>query len=278
MKIGIASDLHLEFRGCELKNNEGVDVLVLAGDICKVDDIIRFPFNQDREQTDSPAQYRSSIYKEFFSNTIKEFPKVIVVAGNHEHYGGQFHKTIAALQENLEYISPNFHVLNNDSVTINDTVFVGSTLWTDLNNGCPITDYHLGSCMSDYRVITFKDSRGNYRKLRPRDTLSEHITSASYIKTVLDNCTETGQNVVVVSHHAPCSLSIHETYKDDHYMNGGYVSNLENLLYRNSVKLWCHGHVHNQFDYYVGDARVVCNPRGYPNELSGEYEVKVVEL
>jgi hypothetical protein len=28
--------------------------------------------------------------------------------------------------------------------------------------------------------------------------------------------------------------------------------------------LWVHGHVHDSFDYRVGRARVVANPRGYP--------------
>ena len=30
-----------------------------------------------------------------------------------------------------------------------------------------------------------------------------------------------------------------------------------------NIKLWIHGHVHNNFDYMIGDTRVICNPRGY---------------
>jgi hypothetical protein len=51
-------------------------------------------------------------------------------------------------------------------------------------------------------------------------------------------------------------------------MNGGYASNLsEFILDHPRIKAWTHGHMHQQFDYMVGDTRVVCNPRGYPGEV-----------
>ena len=28
--------------------------------------------------------------------------------------------------------------------------------------------------------------------------------------------------------------------------------------------LWCHGHVHDSFDYKVGNTSVYSNPQGYP--------------
>jgi len=41
MKIAVASDLHLEFTGIDLRNTENADVLVLSGDICVADDLYR---------------------------------------------------------------------------------------------------------------------------------------------------------------------------------------------------------------------------------------------
>jgi hypothetical protein len=32
-------------------------------------------------------------------------------------------------------------------------------------------------------------------------------------------------------------------------------------------KLWIHGHSHDCCDYALGQARVVANPLGYPNEV-----------
>ena len=40
MKIALASDLHLEFADIMLKNTDGADVLLLAGDICVARDLI----------------------------------------------------------------------------------------------------------------------------------------------------------------------------------------------------------------------------------------------
>ena len=47
-------------------------------------------------------------------------------------------------------------------------------------------------------------------------------------------------------------------------MNGAYHSDLtEFIMDRPEIKLWVHGHMHDDFDYMIGDTRVVCNPRGY---------------
>jgi hypothetical protein len=35
------------------------------------------------------------------------------------------------------------------------------------------------------------------------------------------------------------------------------------------IKYWIHGHTHTHFDYKIGECRVICNPRGYPNENTG---------
>jgi Icc-related predicted phosphoesterase len=82
-----------------------------------------------------------------------------------------------------------------------------------------------------------------------------------------------GRKVVVVTHHAPSSLSIAPWYKDDHYINGGYHSKLENQILDTSPDLWFHGHMHNSFDYTLGDTRVICNPRGYyPEEINPDFK------
>jgi Icc-related predicted phosphoesterase len=43
--------------------------------------------------------------------------------------------------------------------------------------------------------------------------------------------------------------------------------------------LWVHGHIHHRADYRLGSTRVVCNPRGYPEEPGEGFDPqKVVEL
>jgi calcineurin-like phosphoesterase family protein len=47
-------------------------------------------------------------------------------------------------------------------------------------------------------------------------------------------------------------------------MNAAFHTELHDFIYdRPQVKLWIHGHTHDDFDYVINQTRVVCNPRGY---------------
>ncbi len=66
-------------------------------------------------------------------------------------------------------------------------------------------------------------------------------------------------------------------------VSAGFVNHLPALC-RSPVALWIHSHTHTSFDYTVNGARVVCNPRGYFDRRSGQWENpafawdKVVEI
>jgi Icc-related predicted phosphoesterase len=99
-----------------------------------------------------------------------------------------------------------------------------------------------------------------------------------YFKLILDQNKD--KKCVVVGHHTPSHQSCHDMYKGDYIMNGGYHSDLsEMILDRPQIKLWTHGHTHHCFDYMIGETRVVCNPRGYANyEDTGWDPEKVIEV
>ena len=83
-----------------------------------------------------------------------------------------------------------------------------------------------------------------------------------YIKVVTEGVYD--KKFVVVGHHTPSPFSVHPKYAHDTLMNGGYHTDLtEFILDRPQIKMWTHGHTHEQFDYMIGSTRVVCNPRGY---------------
>ena len=46
------------------------------------------------------------------------------------------------------------------------------------------------------------------------------------------------------------------------------------------IKLWTHGHTHEDFDYMVGETRIVCNPRGYIRyeERADSFKLKYVDV
>jgi hypothetical protein len=155
-------------------------------------------------------------------------------------------------------------LLDRDTKLIDDVHFIGGTMWTDCNKGDALTLYHLEQCMNDFRVIRIASE--NFKKFLPARTVKEFINTRDYFKTVISNLPEDAK-VVICSHHAPSHLSIHEIYKNETLMNGGYSTDMsEFILDRPRIKVWTHGHMHNNFDYLVGDTRVICNPHGYPGE------------
>lgn len=302
MKIAVCSDLHLEFGDIDLKNTENADVLVLSGDICIANEM------KPRDIYGVMEGTRSSRYHDFFHRCAFQFPHVVYVMGNHEHYHGDFAYSHNILKGALEYLN-NVHVLEKETVKIDDVTFVGGTLWTDMNKGDSLTLYHIQRMMNDFQCVKnsgrsvyrtvplykynedgslFKDEKGNMvqvgtkkkeepSRFSPEDAMEEHRRMMEFIKIVL----KPDEKFVVCGHHSPSHQSCHPYYKHDTVMNGGYHSDLEEFIIDHpQIKLWTHGHTHHVFDYMVGDTRVVCNPRGYigHENRAREFELKFLEI
>lgn len=259
MKIKIVSDLHLEFSDIDIPN-DGCDVLILSGDIMLAEPLKDFPADIDNTVIQSTRHAQAIRFRNFLKYCSEDFPNVIYVAGNHEFYNGKFYGGIDTLLEECAAF-PNVHFLEQKSVTINDVIFVGGTLWTDCNKEDGLTMWSLPRRMNDYTII--KNDRNGYRRLDPADTVLRHKKTLAYIETVVANA-PSNQKIVVVGHHAPSFNSIHSRYRNDREMNGGYHSDLDDFILKYpNIALWTHGHVHTPFDYNIGETRVVCNPRGY---------------
>jgi len=260
MKITVVSDLHLEFSYVDLKNTQNADVLILSGDILIAQEL------HDHSEDDTALigclgtrQAKVKYYRNFLKNVSAEFPHVIYVAGNHEFYHGKWVKGLSYIRQEIEKY-PNIYFLENETKIIDDVVFVGGTLWTDMNKRDPHTMFSITSLMNDFRVIRHDGS--DYRKVNALDCVQRHVATLKYFQEVLDRNRD--KKCVVVSHMAPTFASIGKRYVAEKIMNGGYASDLGDfILDRPQIKLWTHGHVHDPSDYMVGSTRVLCNPRGY---------------
>jgi predicted phosphodiesterase len=269
MKIQVVSDLHLEFGPIEIKN-QGSDVLILSGDILVA-----------AELTSSPE--RNKRFRGFLKQVDGEFPNIVYVAGNHEFYNGKVNRCIADIHGECARYN-NIFFLENETVEINDVVFMGATLWTDCNKEDPLTLHALRDMMNDFFIIRndnkiFDDIRNQYPRLLPEDIVEFHKKTLEYFDIVLENSKD--KRCVVVGHHAPSRASTHPRYVNDVLMNGGYSSELsEFILDRPQIKLWTHGHTHESFDYMIGAARIICNPRGYHGHDVNRYfnPNKVIEI
>jgi predicted phosphodiesterase len=267
MKIALASDVHLEFGEISFENTENADVLILSGDICVAADLM---VKDDIGFFDKNV--RSEKYHKFFQECGERFPHVIYIMGNHEHYNGDYRNTITTLRDRLSYVR-NLHILDKDTFVVDDVTFIGGTLWTDMNKEDPITLMQMSGMMNDFRcvqnsnrVTIFKDEDGKFheRKSRftPEDAVEDHKQMMDYIRIMIEG--KFDQKFVVAGHHSPSKQSTHPRYKEEVVMNGGYSSDLNDFIMDHpQIKLWTHGHTHEDFDYMIGSTRVVCNPRGY---------------
>ena len=279
MKIKLVSDLHLEFSDVDIPNN-GCDVLILGGDILIAQDLHDHP----RQSWVESKQYlwkngnmrpaHADRFRNFLDRCSKNFPHVVYVAGNHEHYHGTWYKTLDYLKEECSHW-PNIYFLNKDVKVIDGVPFIGCTLWTDLNKENPVTMHNVSNLLNDHRLI--RHDKLGYTKIRAIHTIERHYDHISWLKETLplyDKC-------IVVTHFGPTHLSIHEKYKEDYHMNGAYCSDLSELILNHpQIKLWTQGHTHHAFTYMVGNTKVACNPRGYEGHEpdSGWSKDLVIEL
>jgi predicted phosphodiesterase len=309
MKIALASDIHLEFGDIILKNEENADVLILGGDICVAEDIGKPDPNNFMEGA------RSNRITDFFKRCSFQFPHVVYIMGNHEHYHGDFATSGNKIKSMLESnMLSNVYLLDKESKVIDDVTFIGGTLWTDMNKEDPLTLFHIRQMMNDFRcvdnsnrMVTYKtpiykkDADGKYimqkigeinsmvedgfevkervSRFSPEDAVADHKEMLQYIQTVIEG--KFDEKFVVVGHHAPSKTSTKPKYQNDTLMNGGYSSRLDEfILDHPQIKLWTHGHTHDPFDYMVGSTRVVCNPRGYDGyeDRADRFELQYIEI
>jgi hypothetical protein len=238
LKLHILSDLHLLH--CRMDPAEVLgDVLVLAGDIGDGGCLRAIPFAKNYRKAGKP---------------------VIYVPGNHEYYGKSMAAELRRLDREVRKAGIIF--LYNRVRTLQGVRFIGTTLWTDfaLDNR-PEYSMNVGAaCLGDFNCIFH-----NKKLLRPIRTVGLHQRALRFLERAFAQ-TFSGPTVVV-SHHAPHPSSVHAKYIHS-ALNPCFASNLEPQLLRWRPALWVHGHMHDNFDYRIGDTRVVVNPRGYVRELN----------
>jgi Icc-related predicted phosphoesterase len=245
MKIQLLSDLHIEFDEFDFPSLDS-DVVVLAGDI-----------------------HVKTQGLQWALKNIKTIP-VIYVLGNHEYYGKTFPKLAGQLKEQAK--GSNIHILEKDTITIDGVDFFGCTLWTDFNlYGNPrTTGYECQQRMTDYKKIKRLPS---YSKIRSVDVAQFHNDSLHWLSEALERSNSSQK--IVVSHHGPSAKSLDSSFEGDP-TNAAYVSDLEPFILQSKPNYWLHGHIHCSSDYYIGDCRVLCNPRGYLGEENDDFDERFV--
>lgn len=253
MLVRIASDLHLEFHrpwdifaklgGSNVfvppDDRDKDAVLILAGDIVLISKL--------------------ETYKDFFADVCERFKDVVYVTGNHEYYKSEAfndsHKTLRDFEAGFE----NFHWLQNQHRVFNDTVIFGTTLWTDMEGHSAMCMMTAADCMPEFRGLV-QDGDKNFT---PNQSTQFFAEAKYFLHEFFKEYDESWKRIVV-THHAPSFESTAPRFKGS-MLNGAFASELHEDIRDWQPNLWVHGHMHDYTEYMVGETRIVCNPKGYPN-------------
>lgn len=168
----ICSDLHSETDNSLPRSGDYINptapILILAGDIGRINMPTLFPFLED---------------------ICSKFEYVLYVPGNHEFYTTRGYPSLS-IKESLRKLYsyreklPNLHILNRTSLLFGNVCIMGATLWSkaevDLPPGLVKID---GIDKKAYNKMFFRD--------------------LSYIKKMIDHCKSNNYKLVVVTHHPP---------------------------------------------------------------------------
>lgn len=234
-RIGVYSDLHLEFGPFEIPEND-VDIMIFAGDI-----------DTGLESLHYVADYAD------------EYPQqdIIYITGNHEYY----HHDLLLDEDIEEYLETiykdlsNIHFLQKKSMLWRDTSLYisGGIGWGSMGGGNPISMEMSRVRMNDYKQIL---------GCTPERTYALSQEYRAFFEQEGQHAQKMGYTWIVVTHHAPSQQSAEGKYRDD-TINGAYVNELEDIIVKYAPHIWVHGHMHNSVDYYIHQTRIVSNPRGY---------------
>ena len=236
MRIQYMSDLHLEFQenSIFLKQNEMPitgEVLVLAGDIFYLKDKI------------TPRA-------KFWKWTSENYRQVLIVPGNHEYYNYS-----DVMERGLQWkwmLRKNVGYYQNQVVSIDDTDFVLSTLWSRIS---PSDEYFVWKGMNDFRQIKY-----NGKLLQTEEYNEMHEVCISFIrKSIMES---KARHIIVITHHLP-TFQVVTPYHKGSVLNSAFASEYGNLICDNQIDAWIYGHSHTNIDSEIGGTKLLSNQMGY---------------
>ncbi len=247
MRIRILSDLHLELRPFA-PPPAAADVVILAGDI---------------DNGTAAIDWARRSFAE----------PVLFVPGNHEYYDGHFQTVHAEFATAAGPTSGgNVRLLDCSEWHYGGVRFLGCTLWADYSllpaHERAASMDRMRRYIPDYRIIGFEE-----RILQPEDSVALCTQHRAWLAARLGEPFPGA--TVVITHFVPHRGSIAPRFEGN-FANPVFIVPLDDLMGR--AALWVHGHTHGNFDYMVGGTRIVCNPRGYPDEATGFIPDLVVEV
>jgi len=275
LKIRTCSDLHLEHF------YDTFDTPSSAASR-KLEEILP-PLPADAETVlvaagDIATAKRSQRFDSFFQLAGPRFRHIILVLGNHEHYGSRMEDTQFTIEAAAERAfgdncEDKVTIAGNEpvKVEIDGVTFVCGTLWTDYGRKAAggvherLSRIHLdvAKCITDHRVIIAEDGKG----VTPTQLTQIHDATLKQFGQWMANADNS--RTVVVTHHMPSFQAVHPMYRSDpltSVLNHAFTSDLDDFILEYQPVLWIFGHTHTDYNGKIGETELWCNPLGYPHE------------
>lgn len=233
LRLWCMSDLHVDNAPFDVPPTpEGVDVIVVAGDVA-----------------DGHVKSAGWLAK----NLVSRGKPVMFVPGNHEWHGHDLQ-----VDDERIYEDAGIDVLHwqRPVLIVEETRFVGSTLWTDYNIS---GDQELARAWATSYMPDLKDIDFGQDRARTFDFSHRHFREW---KSMASGRHEGEASATVfITHHAPHQNSLH-LEGPPQPSDASFASDLTAEIGLYAPELWVHGHVHLSSDYLIGNTRIVCNPLG----------------
>ncbi len=197
----------------------------------------------------------------------ERFKHVILIAGNHEHYGHDLadwdvwaKKAEAEIRK--ESKNGNISISWNSDVNwieVGGVNYLFSTLWTkpsEIMKAIPnprYADFYQVSNNKENRQFSYDDMERMYLR-----------QSAAFEKGMqIIRQKDPNAKIVIATHHPPL-----QDFLDPKYARGPldslFAADCSKMLRDIAPTIWAFGHTHYAVDRYLGDTRYINNPVGYP--------------
>lgn len=240
LKIHYLSDIHLEFYDLT-KIPRLLKQIIPQSNICVLAGDIGYPFQKS--------------YEAFLRGIHLKFEHIFLIHGNHEYYQlkdnkGKTNQEIVDKTRKIleEHQLNNIHFLRNSHYDIDDYRFVGSILWSKIEDPRYLSN--------DYEMI-YQNSIDEMN--------CTHENDRKYIQNTLIQAKTDQKKVIMITHHLPSFELNHPKYARHYKYHQCFSSHSDDLIC-DPVKLWIFGHTHMQIKHKINDIICTANPIGYPGE------------